>query len=70
MTTSQYKKLTINLPQELWEELSERAGERSITVTELIRRAVALDGYLHEQCAGSDRILIERGDSLRELVFM
>lgn len=65
-----HKRLTINLPQELWEDLAARAEQRGISVTELIRRAVALDAYLNDQASGTDRILVERGDTLRELVFV
>jgi hypothetical protein len=42
------RKVTITMPQPMLEELRDRAKERSISVTELIRRAVALAKFLTE----------------------
>lgn len=41
-------KVTINMPVTLHAELRERANKRGITVTELMRRAVALDKRIYE----------------------
>lgn len=66
------KRLTINMPISVFDELQERAETRGLTITELIRRAVALDNYLTREMSSSDRLLIERREdnSLRELVFV
>ena len=52
--------MTINMPTELHTELRARATRRGITVTELLRRAVALEGVLFED--GTDaEVIIRRG---------
>jgi hypothetical protein len=44
-------KVTITMPVHLHEELKERAHARNISVTELMRRAVALDQLVNEENA-------------------
>ena len=44
-------KVTINMPVKLHRELQERAHQRGISVTELMRRAVALDKLVFEDGA-------------------
>jgi hypothetical protein len=44
-------KVTINMPTQLHEELRQRAHSRGISVTELMRRAVALDKLVFEEHA-------------------
>jgi hypothetical protein len=41
-----YKRLTINIADELHDELQALADEREIDVTELVRRAIALDRFV------------------------
>jgi len=65
-----FKRLTINLAPEVHAELTARADRRGITITELIRRAVALDLFIEENSQGNGRILVERDDKLREVVLI
>ena len=44
-------KVTINMPVKLHRELQQRAHQRGISVTELLRRAVALDKLVFEDGA-------------------
>lgn len=40
------KRISITMPDTMFDDLSERAGQKEITVPELIRRAVSLDRLL------------------------
>jgi hypothetical protein len=66
ITVPGYRKLTINLAPELHDKLQAVASERSITVSELIRRAVALDLFIWEH-RGAE-LLLKEGDSVKEIV--
>jgi hypothetical protein len=63
---AEYKKLTINVAPELHEELQKMAEERGITVTELIRRAVALEKFIYDN--RDSELLLKDGDKVREIV--
>ena len=65
---AEYKKLTINLAPELHEELQRMAEERGITITELIRRAVALDKFVWEH--RDAELLLKDGDEIRQIVLI
>jgi hypothetical protein len=64
----EYKKLTINVAPELHEELQRMADERGITITELIRRAVALDKFIYEN--RDAELLLKEGDKVRQIVLV
>jgi predicted transcriptional regulator len=64
MTT--YKKLTINLSEDVYEQLSDLAEQRAITITELIKRAVALDKYVWEH--RYSELLLKDGDNVQQIV--
>jgi hypothetical protein len=63
---AEYKKLTINVSPELHEDLQRMANERGITITELIRRAVALDKFVHEH--RDAELLLREGNKVRQIV--
>jgi hypothetical protein len=63
-----YKKLTINLTPEFHEELSALAEERGITITDLIKRAIALDKYVWEHRNGE--LLLKEDDTIRQIVLI
>lgn len=65
-----FKRLTINLVAELHNELTLRAARRGVSLTDLIRRAVALDKFVDENLAGGGRLLIERDGEVREVVLV
>ena len=63
---AEFKRLTINLSPELHKELVEMANERGITVTELIRRAIALDKFMWEHRDAD--LLLKEGDQVQKIV--
>ena len=65
---AEYKKLTINLAPELHEDLQRMAEARGITITELIRRAVALDKFVWEH--RNAELLLKDGDEIRQIVLI
>jgi predicted transcriptional regulator len=66
LAESRYKKLTINVSPEVHEELQRLADARGITITELIKRAVALEKFVWEHREGE--LLLKEGDRVREIV--
>lgn len=67
---SAYKRLTINLTPELHAELTERAERRGLSITDLIRRAVALDKFVDDNLQQGGRVLVERAEEVREVVLI
>jgi hypothetical protein len=63
-----YKKLTINLAADLHEDLQRMAQERGINVSELIRRAIALDKFVWEH--REEELLLKNGDTTRQIVLI
>lgn len=68
MAEQRYKKLTINVSPEVHEELLRLADERGITITDLIKRAVALDKFVWEH--RDAELLIKDGDTVRQIVLI
>ena len=63
-------KTTLSLPEDAVEALRTLAAARNTTQGEVIRRALALDKYLHEATREGGRVLVEDPDkTLRQLVF-
>ncbi len=63
-------KKTLSLPEDAVEVLQALAEARNTTQGEVIRRALALDKYLHEAARDGGRVLVEDPDkTLRQLVF-
>jgi hypothetical protein len=63
-----YKKLTINVAPEIHAELQRLADEQSISITELIKRAVALHKFVWEHRHGE--LLIKEGDDIKQIVLL
>ena len=62
-------KVTVNLSEEDVEALKEIAARRGITLTESIRRAIAMERFVDEAQVSGAKILIEEPDkSVRQLV--
>lgn len=53
------RKITITMPEAMLDELRSRARRRGVTVTELIRRAVAIERMLFDE-SDSEVILRDR----------
>lgn len=62
---SEYKTLTIKMAAELHDDLHAMADDRGITVSELIRRAIALDKFVWEN-RNSGQASVD-GDHLRQI---
>lgn len=63
-------KTTLNLSEDAVLQMNELALARNTTLAEVIRRAVALDKYLHDAAREGRRVLVEDADkTLTQLVF-
>lgn len=69
LSEPRYKKLTINVAPEVHEELQRLADEMGgITITELIKRAVALQKFVWDHRSGE--LLLREGETLRQIVLI
>jgi predicted transcriptional regulator len=62
-------KVSLNLPEEDVEVLRQLAEKRKTTLTQVLRRAIASENYFDEEVAKGAKILLEKDDRLREVVF-
>jgi predicted CopG family antitoxin len=65
-----YKKLTINVAAEVYDELQKMAEERDLTVTDLVKRAIALDRFVWENRDGELLIKDKDSDTVRQIVLL
>lgn len=63
-----YKKLTINLAPDVHAELQRLADEQGITITELIKRAVALHKFVWEHRHGE--LLVKEDGELKQILLI
>lgn len=61
-----YKKLTINVAPDVHEELQRLADAQGITITDLIKKSVALNKFVWEHRDGE--LLIMKGDTVKRVV--
>ena len=61
-----YVKLTIKMSNEVQAELAAMADQRGISITELIKRSLALDKYVWEH--RDAELLVRDGDHVRQIV--
>jgi hypothetical protein len=62
-------KVTVNLPQQDIDTLRSIADRKGITMTEALRRAIALEQFVEEAVGRGANILIEeKGKTLRQVV--
>lgn len=64
--SDRYKQLKINVAPDLHAELARLADEQGITITDLIKRAVALHKFVWEHRSGE--LLIREGDETERVV--
>ena len=64
------KKVTILMTTSLHQEIKARARKRGVTVTELMRRAVALDAYLDDAVQKGSTVQIRTGDEVERLTLL
>lgn len=62
-------KLTVMLPEADVATLKTLAASRDITVTAVLRRAIAAEWFIEERLAAGEKILVERDGVMREVVF-
>jgi hypothetical protein len=62
-------KVTVNLPEQVVEDLRAMAEERGTTLTETLKDAVQLEKYIHEETKNKSKVLVQKADkSIHELV--
>jgi predicted DNA-binding protein len=69
MTTTNYVKTSLNLPENAIEELREIARQRGTTMADVVRQAIATEQFLHETVKEGGKILIEGKDKgIRQII--
>ena len=64
-------KMSVNLPEEVMEDLRKIAEERQVTLTQAIRDGIAMEKYLTQEQLHGGRVLIQKPDqTLREVEFV
>jgi hypothetical protein len=65
-------KLSFNVAQHQVDALKRIADERGVSMTEVLRHAIALEEYLQDQTAKGQRIVVEdeKGQDRREIVLL
>ena len=64
----EFTKVTISMPRWMHEDLRRRARRRGISVTELMRRAVALDAVVFDPDHPTREIVLRDGDTATERI--
>jgi predicted transcriptional regulator len=62
------KEQTIDLPEETVRELTAIAARNGISFAVALQQAIANENFLESQQASGAKLLIEKGDELREVV--
>jgi Ribbon-helix-helix protein, copG family len=62
------RRVNVNFSEPVYRLLEELARRRGTTMTEILRHAIALEGWVEEERASGGRFLIERDGQIRELV--
>ena len=62
-------KVTVNLPEETVRDLRRLARKQGISMTQVLRYAIALESFVVDERSGGSKLLIERADGrVREVV--
>lgn len=64
----EFTKVTISMPKSMHEDLRRRARRRGISVTELMRRAVALDGVVFDPNHPHREVVLRDTETAKEKV--
>ncbi len=64
-------KVTVNLPDELVEELKRLASQRNLTVTQVLRQAIESERFLQDELEKGNKVLIEdqKDKSIHQVIF-
>jgi hypothetical protein len=68
--TDQLVRLSVNLSPDVAEELKEYAGRKGISVTEAVRRAIAVLKFVDDAQARGASLNLEEGGTLKEVLFL
>lgn len=69
MTEVEKVKVSVNLSPDDVETLKEISGKRGITMTEALRRAIALEKFVYNATQRGEKLLIEEPDkTVRQLI--
>ena len=63
-------RLSVNINDETAAHLAEQSAAQGVTMTEIVRRCVALDHLFRSEIAAGRKVLIADGDTYRELVIL
>ena len=64
------KRLTIDLPNEVYDKIQQIADERNITLTAALRQAIATEDFIRTQVENGGKVLIQKRDkTFTEVVF-
>ena len=66
---SKGKRMTIQLSDELAKHVEWLAETQGISQVEAIRKAIATESYFQQEIMQGAKVLIERNQSLREVIF-
>ena len=64
-------KVTVNLPDELVDELRRMAEERDLTMTQVLRQAIESERFLQDELSKGNKVLIEnkKDKSIHQVIF-
>jgi hypothetical protein len=63
-------KITVNLPEQVFQDLETMAAEQGITKTETLRRAISVQKFLRDSVKDGSKILLEDPDKTFRLVHL
>lgn len=63
-------RLNVNLNRETAEELHRIAATHGLTITEVIRRAVSVYGFIHDETQAGHTVSTGKGRKRREVVLL
>jgi metal-responsive CopG/Arc/MetJ family transcriptional regulator len=67
-TTSAARRVNVNFSSAVYEALTRLAERKGVSMSEALRRAIALDDYISAEQEQGARLLLERGDQVTELL--
>ncbi len=69
-TKPEVTRVTVNLPEKVWEALTELADEKSISKTDALRRAISTEVFLNQAIKEGAEVLLRRKDgTVERLIF-
>jgi chromosomal replication initiation ATPase DnaA len=60
---------TLEVPDETWRALQAIMARNGLSLEDAIAQAIANEDFIEQQTASGGKLLVARGDKLRELVF-